>query len=153
METKQALITGYHATAGHVADIDGGDVLIHRILTSDERAHMGVLTADKGYGCPVWINLLEKYTGIMTAFSLPDPMVKQGAHKEKWQAYLNDRFPFRRDRSVVERVNADLKDNHGLRKCRYRGLPKYELQVAMGSMVHNLKIFVRALTGARFKPI
>lgn len=153
VEASKGIVTGYHATPGHVADIDGGDWLIHRILTNNERACIGVLAADKGYGCPVWINLLEKYTRIMTAFSLPDPMVKRGEHKEKWQAYLKDRFSFRRERPVVERVNGDLKDNHGLRKCRYKGLSKYTFQVAMGSMVHNLKIFVRALTGARFKPM
>lgn len=153
VEAGLGIITGYHATPGHVADIDGGDWLIHRILTNDERARLFVLTADKGYGCPVWINLLEKYTGIMTAFSLPDPMAKQGEHKEKWGRYLKERAPFRKDRPVVERANADLKDNHGLRRCRYRGLIKYTFQVAMSSMAHNLKIFMRALTGARFKPI
>jgi len=153
VEGFQGIITGYYATPGHVADIDGGDILIHRILTNNERADIFVLAADKGYGCPVWINLLEKYTGIMTAFSLPDPMVKRGAHKDKWMAYLKDRACFRKERPVVERVNADLKDNHGLRRCRYKGLQKYAFQVAMSSMAHNLKIFVRTLTGARFKPI
>lgn len=153
VEAGAGIITGYHATPGHVADIDGGDVLLHRILTNDERAGIGVLTADKGYGCPVWINLLEKYTGIRTAFSLPLPMVKRGDHQEKWKAYLLDRISFRRDRPVVERANADLKDNHGLRKCRYRGLCRYEFQLAMSAMAHNLKIFVRTITGARFKPI
>lgn len=128
-------------------------MLIHRILTNDERKDVAVLLADKGYGCPVWINLLEKYTGIMTAFSLPETMTKRGEHKEKWLAYLNDRYCFRRERYVVERANADVKDNHGMRRCRYRGLAKYAFQTAMSSMAHNLKIFVRALTGARFKPI
>lgn len=153
VETSLGVITGYHATPGNVADIDGGDMLIHRILTNDERKDVAVLLADKGYGCPVWINLLEKYTGIMTAFSLPETMTKRGEHKEKWLAYLNDRYCFRRERYVVERANADVKDNHGMRRCRYRGLAKYAFQTAMSSMAHNLKIFVRALTGARFKPI
>lgn len=153
VEPSHGLITGYYATPGHIADIDGGDWLLHRILTNDERALIKVLLADKGYGCPVWINLLEKYTGIMTAFSLPDPMVKRGRHKEKWQIYLQDRAAFRKDRTVVERANGDLKDNHGLRRCRYKGLVKYDFQVAMSSMVHNLKIFIRQLTGARFRPI
>jgi transposase, IS5 family len=153
VEGFQGIITGYYTTPGHVADIDGGDILIHRILTNNERRDIFVLAADKGYGCPVWINLLEKYTGIMTAFSLPDPMTKHGEHTEKWKEYLKNRSSFRKDRPVVERVNADLKDNHGLRRCRYKGLQKYAFQVAMSSMAHNLKIFVRTLTGARFKPI
>jgi IS5 family transposase len=152
-EGLHGIITGYYATPGHVADIDGGDILLHRILTNDERKDISILAADKGYGCPVFINLLEKYDGIMTAFGLPDPMVKKGEHKEKWKAYLKDRACFRKDRPAVERVNGDLKDNHGLRRCRYKGLPKYTFQLAMSSMAHNLKIFVRELTGARFKPV
>lgn len=153
VEAGLGVVTAFHATQGHVADIDGGDVLLHRILTNDERAAISVLTADKGYGCPVFINLLEKHDGIMTAFSLPDTMTKRGEHKEKWQIYLRDRSAFRKDRSVVERANGDLKDNHGLRKCRYKGLAKYTFQLAMSAMAHNLKIFVRNLTGARFKSV
>lgn len=155
-ETRHGIITGLHATPGNVADIDAGDILIHRILTNEERANISVLTADKGYGlCPIFINLLEKHTGIMTAFCLPKNMTEHGEYKEKWMAYQNDdgRKAFRKDRLVVERVNADLKDNHGLRRCRYRGLSKYLLQVAMSSMAHNVKIFVKNLTGARFKSI
>lgn len=155
VESGNGIVTGFHATPGHVSDIDGGDVLVHRILTNEERRDISILTADKGYGCPVWINLLEKYTGIMTAFSLPDTMTKRGEHQRKWQNYVADegRTAFRKDRTVVERANGDLKDNHGLRKCRYKGLAKYTFQVAMSSMARNLKIFVRTLSGARFKPI
>lgn len=154
-ETTKGIITGLYATEGKTADIDGGDMLIHRILTNEERKQIDFLTADKGYGCPVWINMLEKYTGITTAFSLPDTMTKKGKHKEKWRAYMkNDgRTTFRKERTVIERVNGDLKDNHGLRKCRYLGLAKYHLQLAMSSMAHNFKIFVTLLSGARLKPI
>lgn len=154
-ETAHNLITGFHTTAGHVSDIDGGDDLIHKKLTQEERSHLHVLLGDKGYGCPVWINLLEKYTGIMTAFALPVTMTRQGEHKEKWKAYQKDegRSAFRRERYKIEQVNGDLKQNHGLRRCRYLGLPKYTLQVAMSSMAHNLKILIRTLTGARWKPI
>lgn len=154
-ETLHELITGFHVTAGHVADIDGGDWLIHRILTNDERSRLAVLPADKGYGCPVFINFLEKYTGIMTAFSLPRTMTSKGEHREKWNAYEADegRRAFRRNRPVIERINGDLKDHHGMRRCRYLGLMKYHLQVAMSSMAHNLKIYIRLMTGARFKSI
>jgi hypothetical protein len=154
-ETNSGIIVGFHATTGKTADIDGGDDLVHKILTDTERESIKILLADKGYGCPVWINLLEKYTGIMTAFSLPDTMTKRGEHQEKWKAYQKDegRNAFKRERYVIERVNADLKDHHGLRKCRYLGLLKYQFQLAMSGMAHNLKIFVRQLTGARFKPM
>lgn len=154
-ETRSGIITGLSATPGNVADIDGGDHLIHRILTDGERKWIHVLTADKGYGCPVWINMLEKYTGIMTAFALPETMMKRGEHHEKWRRYVAEegRTAFRKERTTVERANGDLKDNHGLRRCRYLGLAKYHLQLAMSSMAHDVKIFVRMLSGARFKPI
>lgn len=154
-ETASGIITGFDATPGHAADIDGGDALIHRILTDGERGSIRVLTADKGYGCPVWINLLEKHTGVMTAFALPETMTKRGEHQKKWRRYVADegRIAFRKERTAVERVNGDLKDNHGLRRCRYLGLAKYRLQLAMSSMAHDVKIFVRMLSGVRFKPI
>lgn len=157
-ETGCNIITGFHVTPGHVADIDGGDWLIHRILTNDERDSLKILLADKGYGCPIWINLLEKYTGIMTAFSLPEWMYKKGPEhlKLKWKNYCQQdegRKAFRRDRYKIEQINGDLKDNHGMRRCRYLGLAKYHFQTAMASMAHNLKIFIRLLSGARFKPI
>ena len=154
-ETDHNIITGFHTTPGNAADIDGGDVLLYRILTNDERQRIGVLAADNGYGCPVWINILEKHSGIMTAFALPETMTKRGEHQDKWTAYAKDegRTAFRKDRYIIEQVNGDLKQNHGLRRCRYLGLSKYALQLAMASMAHNLKIFMRIMTGARFKPV
>lgn len=155
-EALHGFITGIHTTGGHVADIDGGDVLLHRVMTEAERNNITVLIADKGYGCPVWINLLEKHTGIMTAFSLPETMTKRGEHQKKWVAYAHKdegRRCFRRDRYVIERVNGDLKDRHGLRRCRYLGGIKYHLQTVMVSMAHNAKFAVRILTGARMKSI
>lgn len=154
-ETGHGFITGVHATSGQVADIDGGDWLMHRILSDGERSGINVLLADKGYGCPVWINLLEKHTGIMTAFSIPETMTKRGEHREKWRQYAADegRKAFRRERYVIERINADLKDNHGLRRSRYLGLVKFRLQTLMSAACHNAKLAVRLLTGARLRPI
>jgi transposase len=57
-ETLNNIITGFHVTPGHVADIDGGDWLIHRVLGDDERACLKVLLADKG----LWImSRLDQY--------------------------------------------------------------------------------------------
>jgi len=154
-EVANGFVTGIHTTPGHIADIDGGDVLIHRVLTDQERKDLHVLLADKGYGCPVWVNLLEKHTGIMTAFSLPKTMTEKGEHQEKWRAYKTDegRNAFKRERYIIERVNADVKDNHSLRRCRYLGLMKYHLQTVMAAVVHNVKLAMRILTGTRLKPI
>lgn len=44
-----------------------------------------------------------------------------------------------RQRSSVERVNANAKVNHGLRRARYRTLPKVRFQVIMTAIAVNLK--------------
>jgi IS5 family transposase len=152
-DTAHGFITGFHITPGNVADIDGGDDLVHTVMTAAERRGCRVLLADKGYGCPVWINLLEKYTGIMTAFSLPETMTTRGTHRRKWHDYIHDegRRAFRRDRYVIERVNASLKQHHGLHRARYLGLAKLHLQTAMSAIAHNLKIIMRLTTGARLR--
>jgi len=154
-ETAHGLITAFHVTPGNIADIDGGDDLVHKVMTGEERSGLGVLLADRGYGCPVWINLLEKHTKIMTAFSLPETMKTKGAHRKKWQDYGQDegRCAFKRDRYVIERVNASLKKHHGLNRARYLGLAKLHLQTAMSSIAHNLKIFMRLMAGVSFRPI
>jgi IS5 family transposase len=154
-ETDFGLIHGFHTTDGATADIDGWDVLIHRVLSEKQRKGIDVLLADKAGGCPVWINILEKYDGILTAFSLPENMLTKGEHKEKWQAYKADegRKAFKKERYVIERINADLKNNHSLRRCRYLGKIKYHLQAAMAAIAHNIKIMVRLITGVKFRSI
>ena len=81
-ETKHGLVTHLSVTTGRVSDLDAGDTLLHRHLTHKERRAIDVLTADKGYGCPVFVNELEKHTGIMTAFHLPKTMTKKGNHQD-----------------------------------------------------------------------
>ena len=153
-ETIHGLLTNFHVSTGSLSDLDGGDWLLHRILTNEQRINIHTLLADKGYGCPVWINYLEKYDHILTAFSLPETMTKRGEHKQKWVDYTQNegRQAYKRDRYMIERTNADLKENHGLKRCRYRGLKKYFLQTALSSIAHNVKIIVKLLTGARLQP-
>lgn len=152
-ETKRGIVTNLSVTTGSTTDVDAADTLLHRILTNKERAAIDVLTADKGYGCPVFVNLLEKHTGVMTAFHLPDTMTGRGEHKRKWQAYVADegRAAFRKERTVIERVFGDTKNKHGLRRARYKGLPKLYLQSVLSVMAHNIKIFLKQISGARLQ--
>lgn len=155
-ETKHGLTTNLSVTTGKTSDLDAGDRLIHHKLTKQQRNAIDVLLADKGYGCcPIFINLLEKYDGIMTAFCLPRTMTERGEHQNKWQNYMKDegRTAFRKLRAIIERIFGDTKRNHGLERARYRGQGKTYLQASLSMAAHNVKFIVKQITGTRFKPI
>ncbi len=153
-EVGNGLIAAVNATSGNEADINAGEELLIKKLNERERKEIKILAADKAYGDGVLIGILEKDYDIQTAFALGGQFFK-GRHKEHWKAYRDDpeRIAARKKRYVIERVNADLKNNHGLRRCRYLGLTKYHFQVAMTSIAHNLKIITTLLTGARLRPV
>lgn len=54
-------------------------------------------------------------------------------------------------RYIVERAYADTKSHHGFDRCRYLGKLKMEMQAYLTSIVHNLKILVTELTGAKLR--
>lgn len=153
-ETNNGIITSLDVSSGNVSDIDAGEELIVNKLNEQEKKDIGILTADKGYGGGVFIGILEKDYGIQTAFCLSKQFLR-GRYRNRWKNYLLDKTKTkaRKKRYVIERVNADLKNNHGLRKCRYLGLKKYHLQTIMSAMAHNLKTIIAILTGARLRPI
>src|SRR3989338_2484014 len=152
-ETKNGLVTKLETTPGNTADIDAGEDILIKKLNDEERKQIGIITADKAYGDGVLIGILERDYGLFTALGLNGQFFK-GKYKKHWEEYRDDprRTAAKKKRYVVERINADLKNNHGLRRARYLGLLKYHLQATMAVMAHNLKIVVRELTGARLRP-
>lgn len=152
-EAENGLITKISASPGNTADIDAGEDMLINQLSEREKKRVKTVTADKAYGCGVLIGILEKDHQIQTAFKLNKQFLK-GEHRDRWLAYLDDpiKNEARGKRYVVERVNADLKNNHGLAKARYIGLAKYQLQATMAAMAYNLKRMVNILTGVRFRP-
>lgn len=153
-ETSNGLIVANDASSGNEADINAGEKLLIKQLNERERKDIKTIAADKAYGDGVLIGILEKDYGVKTAFALNGQFFK-GKYKEHWKAYRDDpeRVEARKKRYVIERINADLKNNHGLKRCRYLGLTKYHFQVAMASIAHNLKIITTLLTGARLRPV
>ena len=156
-ETTHNLVTAVSVTSGNVTDIDAGDELLNRKITKQQRAHIDAITADAGYGCPVFINFLEKHQNILTAFALPKTMTdkNRSTNPGKWQQYKDDpgRRAIYKERTSVERIFGEIKQHHGLRRARYKGLDKLHLQTIFSMMAHNIKILTKAITGARFKPI
>lgn len=153
-ENNYGIITGISVSPGNVADIDAGEDLVINKLFKERNQKIDILTADKAYGCGVLIRILEKDYSIQTAIALNNNFFR-GKYKQNWLAYTNDpvKKTYRAKRFIVEQVNADLKDNHGLRRCRYLGLDKYNFQSVMTAIVHNIKRTVKVLFGLNFKPV
>lgn len=153
-ETRYGIITSLDVSSGNKADVNEGEKLVINKLNQEDKKDIRILTADKGYGDGVLIGILENDFKIKTAFCLNKQFLK-GKYKNKWKQYLSNekRIKARKKRYVIERVNADLKNNHGMRKCRYIGIDKYHLQATMSAMAHNLKTIISLLTGARLRPV
>jgi transposase len=152
-ETDFGIITGLAVSSGNVADINAGEDLVIRELIEKRNFKIDILTADKSYGCGVLIGILEKDKNVQTAFGLNGQFYK-GKYKEHWKQYTDDpeHIEARKKRSVIERVNADLKNNHGLRRCRFLGLENYSFQATMAAIVYNIKRFIKIMVGIKFKP-
>lgn len=152
-ETEGGLIIKFKTTPGNAADVDAGEDILIKKLNNKERKEIDAVIADKAYGDGVLIGILERDYGLFTALGLNGQFFK-GKYKKHWEEYRDDprRVEAKKKRYVIERINADLKNNHGLRRTRYLGLLKYHFQTAMAAMAHNLKIIVRELTGARLRP-
>lgn len=152
-ETAHGLITALSVSPGNTADVTAGEELLLKQLTPRERSQIHTLTTDKAYGDAVLVKMLEQDQGILTAFSLSRTFLK-GEHADAWEHYLEDprRTAARNQRSTIERVFADMKDNHGLRRSRYLGRLKMHFQAMMAAMVHNVKTLLTLMTGARLRP-
>lgn len=60
--------------------------------------------------------------------------------QEEYEQGLSQRY-------VVERINASVKKDHTLRRARYLGIRKMQLQTVFSSLAHNLKTLVKLWTG------
>ena len=155
-DTKTGLIIKATASPGRQADINEGKKLLLKKLTKTDRAKYlqgKTLTADKGYADAILLGILEKDERINTAICLPQTFF-QGQYQQRWLKYNYDpkRMLAKKQRYVIERVNADLKNNHSMKRCRYYGLAKYHFQTLMATLAHNLKTLTTILTGARLRP-
>lgn len=154
-ETDHGIVTGLSVSPGNTADVDAGEDLVLRRMTREDRAAINLctLTADKAYGDAVLIGILERDHGIQTALGLNGQFLK-GRSRDHWQAYLDDpdRTAARKQRGAIERIFADCKASHALRRCRYLGLAKLHLQATFATLCHNLKTLVRLQFGIRLRP-
>jgi len=93
-------------------------------------------------------------TGIQSVICLHGCRTKKkDANKEVWlklkasPAYgqgLDERYK-------IERKFGESKRQHGLGRCRYRGLERYEIQALLTAMALNLKRMVKLLYGVNLR--
>ena len=78
---------------------------------------------------------------------------KKDANKEVWfELKANPAYQQGlKERYKIERKFGECKQQHGLGRCRYRGLERYEIQALFTAMALNLKRMVKLLYGVNFK--
>lgn len=146
IENNHRLITSTLVTGG-AAD-DGGrfpDLIWHDVKM---RGRFRGSYGDKGYDYGenhFLLNVLDLADGI----SLKQTRLKDDTNHAIWHTIASSDFyrDSRHHRYKIEATNADQKNNHGLRRCRYLGTTKTRLQCLMTDIVYNLKKTIKVLYG------
>ena len=151
MNSENHLITSVITTPGNAFDGHFLQPLIEADL--QKQVPMKIVAADRGYddsGNHYW---LER-TGIQSAICLNDYRTqKKDSNKEIWQEMKANPMYLAglKERYKIERKFGEGKQQHGLGRCRCRGLDRYEIQALLTAMALNLKRMVKLLYGVNFK--
>lgn len=151
MNSENHLITSVISTPGSAFDGHYLQPLIEADL--QKQVPVGIVAADRGYDDSCNHYWLER-TGIQSAICLNDYRThKKDSHKEVWlEMKANPAYwAGLKERYKIERKFGECKQQHGLGRCRYRGLDRYEVQVLLTAMALNLKRMVKLLYGVNFK--
>ena len=151
MNSDNHLITSVITTPGQAFDGHFMQPLIEADMY--KQVPVRIVSADRGYDDSRNHYWLERI-GIQSAICLNEYRThKKDTHKEVWvelkanpayQQGLSERYK-------IERKFGEAKQQHGLGRCRYRGLARYEVQVYLTAMTLNLKRMVKLLYGVSFK--
>lgn len=151
LNAENHLITSLITTPGNAYDGHFLQSLIEKDCA--QNIPVGVAAADCGYDDSQNHYWLEQ-AGIQSAICLNDYRTqKKDSHKEVWlklkaspayQQGLHERYK-------IERKFGEGKQQHGLGRCRYRGLDRYEIQAFLTAMVLNLKRMVKLRYGVSFR--
>jgi len=151
LNAENHLITSVITTPGNAYDGHFLQPLIEADL--HKQLPVGTVSADRGYDDSrnhYWL----AQTGIQSAICLNDYRTKKkDSHKEVWLK-LKARPTYKQgldERYKIERKFGESKGQHGLGRCRYRGLDRYEIQALLTAMALDLKRMVKLLYGVNFK--
>jgi len=151
LNAENHLITSVLVSPGNRHDGQFLQGLIKRDLA--QGLAVGIVAADRGYDDSAhhfWL----KHKDIQSAICLNTYRTqKKDSNKEVWfdlkanpayQQGLAERYK-------IERKFGECKQQHGLGRCRYRGLERYTIQTTLTVMALNLKRMVKLLYGVNFR--
>jgi len=151
LNAEAEMITSVVVTGGNESD----GKQFGKLVTQDTGQGLAVDTyaADRGYDDTENHYLLES-KGLHSAIKLNKYRTeKKDGNKGVWLA-LKETPEYQAGQAVrykIERKYGEVKEHHGLRRCRYLGRFRYAIQVYLTSIAVNLKRMVRLLTGSTFK--
>ncbi|MDP2965583.1 MAG: transposase [Pelolinea sp.] len=151
LNAENHLITSVTVSPGNAYD---GHFLPELIETDRAQSlPVGVVSADRGYD-DSQNHFFLTHQGIQSAICLNTYRThKKDTNKEVWlELKANPAYQQGLDeRYKIERKFGESKGQHGLGRCRYRGLERYTIQAVMTAMALNLKRMVKLMYGVNFR--
>lgn len=151
LNVDSELITSVKVTAGNAYDGHFLQELIEKDLA--KQVPLQTVTADRGYD-DSRNHFFLTHQNIQSAICLNTYRTqKKDANKEIWLE-LKDSVAYQaglKERYKIERKFGECKQQHGLGRCRYRGLDRYRIQAELTAMALNLKRMVKLLYGVNFR--
>lgn len=151
VNAESGLITSVRVTPGQAYDGHQLPALVEQDLA--QGVPVALVAGDRGYDDGENHEVLRQQ-GIRDALHLNRYRTeKRDRHKEPWLR-LQERAVYQRglrQRYRVEQKLGEMKERHGLRRCRYLGLLKYALQASFTALAVNLKRLVKLVCGVPFR--
>ncbi len=151
LNALSGLITNLMVTAGNAHDGHILPHLVHRDLAVGML--VSTVTADRGYDDSGNHELLRA-KGIHSAIILNHYRThKKDPAKQVWiDLKASEAYQLGiRERYKIERKFGEAKQGHGFGRCRYLGIPGYQVQAYLTAITLNLKRLVKLQTGTGFR--
>ena len=150
MNAQSHMITGLEVSGGN--EWDGKHFTSLVDIDMKQGLPVETYAADRGYDDGN-NHFYLSYKGLHSAIILKDNRLKKkDGNKELWQEMVRteEYQQGRRERYKIERKFGEAKMRHGLGRCRYIGMEKYEVQAYLTAIVLNLKRMVKLISGVSF---
>lgn len=154
LNAKTHLVTSLETTPGnrydghHLESLVGKDSNLGKLLPQKKS-----YTADKGYDSIDNHQFLgDNQLGDAICLNNYRTKKKNG-NKEIWLKLQQSKTYQKglKERYKIEQAFGIKKNNHGLRRCRYLGAEKFNLQAHLTAIAYNLAVVVASLTGHTLK--